>query len=466
MNHKFISSLFVGLISLPAYAAKKQPLEGAWHTFKADNGLEIVAMAAPKVPLVTIVLVSHAGAMTETKESNGLTHLWEHMFFKGNARLPDQEAFNRRVRQLGIVFNGDTSAEIVRYYFTLPSSNIDSGLQFMADAISSPLLADKELERERKVVMDEYDRAASQPGFDLHNIERMLIYGDQEHLRNALGRRSIIERASREQLLQIKSDVFVPANCALIVAGDFDPRTLGGMVNKHFGAWTTPKDWKPLNRGAFPAFPKSEEIVVKHPMAQNTLLQIAFQGPRALVETNDTLAADFLISLLEQRSGRFYKKYIDSGLTLNTALGYHTQGRAGELEIYSMVPSKNAIKTRDLLYQEPNEWLSSSFFSKGQLEDVRRKLIINHKFELNKPSEFAKTLAFWWGTTGMDYLDHYLPAMEKVSIADVQAFIRKYLIGKPRLTTMLINPKDAEQNGIADNSAPYRERFLKNYESK
>ena len=74
----------------------------------------------------------------------------------------------------------------------------------MADAISTPLLEPNELERERKVVLDEYDRNASQPGFDLFNIERMLIYGNHEYLRNPLGRRPIIEKATREQLLQIK----------------------------------------------------------------------------------------------------------------------------------------------------------------------------------------------------------------------------------------------------------------------
>ena len=461
-----VTALLLGVCASGSLqAVAKTPKDQAWSTFKASNGLDVVAMPAPKVPLVTIVLVSHAGAMTETKESNGLTHLWEHMFFKGNARLPDQEAFNRRIRQLGIVFNGDTSAEIVRYYFTLPSSNLDDGLQFMADAIATPLLDEKEMERERKVVMDEYDRNASQPGFELNNIERMLIYGDQEFLRNALGRRKIVEHATREQLLQIKKDVFVPANCALVVSGDFDLKSLKPLVDKHFGSWTTPPDWKPIDRGPFPPFPKSDTVIMKHPMAQNAMLQITYQGPRTLVEKDDTHTADVLISLLDHRSGKFFKKYIDSGLSMNTALGYHTQGSAGELLLYSIAPVKNVNKIKEQLYVEPKEWLAPDYFSKEQLEDVRRKLIVSHKFELNKPSDYAKTLAFWWGTTGMDYLDDYLPSMEKVSLQDVQKFIRSYLIDKPRLTTMLVNPKEADANGISDNSSIYKERLLKNYEA-
>lgn len=446
-----------------AKKAAKKSIEQAWTLSKASNGLDIVAMPSAKVPLVTIVLVSKAGARTETKELNGLTHLWEHMFFKGNARIPNQEAFNARIRELGIVYNGDTSSEIVRYYFTLPSNNLEQGLQFMADAIGTPLLEQKEMERERKVVLDEYDRNASQPGFELNNIERMLIYGNQEYLRNALGRRRIIETATRDQLLQIKKDVFVPANCALIVSGDFDPKTLPQLIDKHFATWTTPKDWHPVDRGPFPEFPKSQEVIMTHSMAQNALLQMTYKGPRASIEKDDTYAADILISLLNHHSGKFFKKFIDSGMTLNTQLSYQTQGIAGELSIYSMVQPNGLNAAKKALEAEPSEWLKADYFTKGQLEDVRRQLIVAHKFELNKPSDYAKTLAFWWGTTGMDYLTSYIPAMEKVSIPDIQKFVRKYFVGTPHITSVLVNDKQAKAAGISDTSKPFVDSLLKNY---
>lgn len=447
------------LLAQPAWSASEKPYELA----NASNGMPILAVPMSKVPLVTIVLVAKAGAMTELPTSNGLTHVWEHMFFKGNQRIPNQEAFNKRIRQLGITFNGDTSAEMVRYYFTLPSKNLDDGLQFMADAISTPLLEAKELERERKVVLDEYDRNASQPGFDLFNIERMVIYGNQEYLRNPLGRRSIIEKATREQLLQIRDDVFVPANSALIVAGDVNPVKLTEMVNKHFSNWKTPQGWKPVNRGEFPPFPQTTEVVKTHPLAQNVNQQITWKGPRATVEKSDTWAFDILIQLLDHRSGKFFKKYIDSGLTLNSGFSYHTQGQAGELVMFTMTTPENALKARAELLKEPSLWVKPGYFSDSQLEDVRRKLKINYKMELNKPSAYAKTLAFWWAITGLDYYDTYLRSMEKVSIKDVQNVVRKYLIDKPHVSMTLLNPKDADKSKITDNSAPFVDKYLKNY---
>jgi zinc protease len=425
--------------------------------------MSILSVPLAKVPLATIVLVVKAGAMTETPETNGLTHVWEHMFFKGNQRLPNQEAFNKRIRQLGITFNGDTSAEMVRYYFTLPARNLDDGLQFMADAISTPLLEVNELERERKVVLDEYDRNASQPGFELFNIERMVIYGSQEFLRNPLGRRSIIEKTTREQLLQIKQDVFVPGNSALIVAGDVEPSKVTNLVNKHFSNWTTPQGWKPVQRGEFPPFPKTTELVKTHPLAQNVNQQFTWKGPRANVQKSDSWAADILIQLLDHRSGKFYKKFIDSGLALNAGFSYHTQSQAGELVLFSMTTPENAAKAKAEMLNTPREWLKPGYFSESQLKDVRRKLRIGYKMELNKPSAYAKTLAFWWAVAGLDYYDNYLASMEKVTIKDVQTFIRNYLIDKSFVSVTLLNPTDSAKANLKDNSAPYVEKYLKNY---
>ena len=139
------------------------------------------------------------------------------------------------------------------------------------------------------------------------------------------------------------------------------------------------------------------------------------------------------------------------------------QGLAGELAVYSMVQAKSLAKVEDALEKETAEWLKPDYFSKTQLDDVRRQLIVGHKFELNKPSDYAKTLAFWWGTTGMDYLSGYIPAMEKVTIPDIQKFVRKYFVGAPHMTTVLINTKEAQAAGIADTSKPIMEKLLKNY---
>jgi len=122
------------------------------------NGLEVIVIENHMVPLVTIEIAVKNGAFVETPEYDGLAHLYEHMFFKANKNIRSQEAYLKRMRELGISFNGTTSSERVNYYFTLPIDSISEGMQFMKDAIRYPLFLADELERERQVVIGEYDR--------------------------------------------------------------------------------------------------------------------------------------------------------------------------------------------------------------------------------------------------------------------------------------------------------------------
>ncbi len=118
-----------------------------------DNGLEVIVIENQAVPLVTIELDVKNGAYTETPEYDGLSHLYEHMFFKANHVIPSQERYLQRLRQLGAAWNGTTSAERVNYDITVGTDSLLPGMQFMEDAIRFPLFLQDELERERPVVL-------------------------------------------------------------------------------------------------------------------------------------------------------------------------------------------------------------------------------------------------------------------------------------------------------------------------
>jgi len=110
-----------------------------FETKQLENGLTVIVSPDDTSPVVTICIAVKTGATCETPETNGLAHFYEHMFFKGNEALPDQTAYNRRLGELGILQNGATSTERVWYHITLGSDRFEGGLQFMFDAITSPL---------------------------------------------------------------------------------------------------------------------------------------------------------------------------------------------------------------------------------------------------------------------------------------------------------------------------------------
>ena len=133
------------------------------HKKTLPNGLDVIVVENHAVPLVTVELDVKNGAFTEPPEFDGLSHLYEHMFFKANRTIPSQERYLERLDELGAQWNGTTSEERVNYFVTLGVDSLVPGMQFMADAIRYPLFKQEELERERPVVLGEFDRGEASP---------------------------------------------------------------------------------------------------------------------------------------------------------------------------------------------------------------------------------------------------------------------------------------------------------------
>ena len=131
------------------------------------NGLEVIVVENHGVPLATVEADARNGSFTQSATYEGLSHLYAHMFFKANALFPQPDAFVNRASEIGAVFNGTTNEEQVNYYLTVPSDSTNAAMELLASALRAPLFLKDELERERAVVIGEYDRAESDPGHAL-----------------------------------------------------------------------------------------------------------------------------------------------------------------------------------------------------------------------------------------------------------------------------------------------------------
>src|SRR5438132_10931141 len=130
-------------VSAAAPAAARLP-EAKYVNKVLANGLEVIVMEDHSIPLVTCELAVRNGSFTEPPELNGLSHLFEHMFFKANRAVANAEQYLQRIGQLGIAYNGETREEVVEYYFTTTSPNIRAAMNFMRDATRYPLFDDGE----------------------------------------------------------------------------------------------------------------------------------------------------------------------------------------------------------------------------------------------------------------------------------------------------------------------------------
>lgn len=204
----FYSNLNIFIHAQSKSASKKlsSNYNSPFQTDKLSNGLDVITIENNNVPLVTISIAVRNGSFTEPEEFAGLSHLYEHMFFKANAVLPSQEVYMNRLHQLGIVFNGYTSDEVVVYFFTLPSKNLVEGVEFMANAIRSPMFKEDELARERPVVLGEFDRNEAEPTFSLRYALDSAMWNPFVCRKQPLGQRPVINSATVEKMKQIQKN--------------------------------------------------------------------------------------------------------------------------------------------------------------------------------------------------------------------------------------------------------------------
>ena len=410
------------------------------------NGLEVVVLEDHSVPIVTIELAVRNGSFTEPPELNGLSHLYEHMFFKANRAIANQEQYLQTIGQLGIAYNGTTQEEVVEYYFTTTSPNLRAAMNFMRDATRYPLFDEKEFERERQVVIGEIDRNESEPGYYLNKEMNDRLFYKYPSRKEPLGNRQTVSTATTAMMRLIQSRYYVPNNSALVVTGDVLTEDIYKMAQEFFG------DWPRRERDPFaefplvehPPLPKSEGTIIKQPV-QNVVIEIGWQGPSIGKDNAATYAADVFSFILRQPNSRFQRALVDSGLVTAVAFGYYTQRNVGPINIFAQTTPDKAQAALRAIYNEVAHFNDKDYYTDEELESAKALLEADDLYSREKFDEYAKVLGFWWSSTGIDYFRGYLGNLRRTSRADISRYITTYIQAKPHVGLAMISEQAQQQ---------------------
>jgi len=429
-------------------SAQRSELEKIIKRKVLANGLEVIVVENHGVPLATIEVDVKNGSFTQSPEFAGLAHMYEHMFFRSNSKFPDPEAFVGRAGDLGAVFNGTTTEERVNYYLTVSADSMDAGIRFLASALLSPLFRQDELERERQVVIGEYDRNESSPFFQLNREMDKLLYPGNFSRKNVIGDRQVILTTTPEKMRTIQRKYYVPNNSVLIVAGDVNPDQVFASAEKELGGWQRGAD--PFTADPIPAIPalaKDEGVVVEADVGAVTVF-LQWQGPSVGKDPKATYAADVFSDVLNDPSSNFQQRLVDSGLWQSMGVNYYTLNNVGPITISGQTSPENLRKALKALQDEIAKFDDPGYFDPGELENVKAHRAVSSAFDRERSSGFAHTLGFWWTVADLEYYMGYVDNMAKQTVADLRAYATKYIVGKPRITGVLIDPASRRQLGL------------------
>lgn len=444
-----VSRVLLGVAAMAGVGSVSR-LEGGGAEIRRavlENGLEVLLVPKEGVPLVTVEVAVRAGAFVETPELDGLTHLHEHMFFKANEAIPDQETYLRRLDELGMNWNGSTSHEVVRYFFTLPSGLLEEGLEFMRDAIQTPLFLEDELEKERKVVIGEYDRSEARPEFHLWQALQRALFGKYYSRKNVIGDREVILSATRQKLELIQSTFYVPNNAALILSGEFEPARGLELADAMFGHWERRPD--PFDANPVPRHPpllENDHLVVSQPV-QGASIRVGWHGPSVSEEPEETVVADVLYQMLAQPTHPFRRALVDSGLATDVSLSYYTLKYTGPITLAIETRPETALGALEVAREQLDALARGALLDEESLRRAQRDLVNEEIFEREKAREFAITLGFWWSVGGTEYYVRYPEMVESVTLEDVRSFVRRYL-SRNHVVVAMVSDEASEAHGI------------------
>lgn len=413
------------------------------------NGLQVIVFEDHSVPLVTVQLTIRNGSLTETLELNGLSHLYEHMFFKPSRPAKEGADYMKNIDQLGISYNGTTREEESDYFMTTTTPNFPVAMRFLSDSARYPAFDDQEFEQERQVVLGEIDRQQSNP-YGVLGIEmNKRLFHRFPTRKNPLGTRDSVRAATTALMRVIHERYFVPQNAAVIVTGDASPDAVFPLAQTLFG------DWRPRARDPFEEFPlvdhpplaRSEGALLNAPI-QPVLIEVGWQGPSAGKDDISTYAADVFSFILRQPDSRFQRRLVDAGLVTNAGLGYYTQRNVGPITLLLQTTPDKARAAIRTAYDEVAHFTDPDYFTDDELENAKTILESEELFDREKPSEYAHTISFWWASAGLDYFRGYLQRLRAITRADITRYVRTYIQGRPHIGLALLSEESAARSGL------------------
>jgi predicted Zn-dependent peptidase len=202
------------------------------HTL--ENGVRIVLAPMPQAQSVTVALMYAAGSRYETRETNGIAHFAEHMFFKGTENRPSSRDIAGEIDAIGGEFNAFTGKEYTGYYVRAAAEHRDTALDVLVDMLRHSKFEAEEIEREKGVIIEEMNMYFDTPRDYIGGVYEDLLYGDQPLGWDIVGRKETVRAATRDMFMQYIDRWYKPERLVVGVGGKIDGDVLEA-IQGHLG---------------------------------------------------------------------------------------------------------------------------------------------------------------------------------------------------------------------------------------
>lgn len=192
-----------------------------YKEFKLDNGLKVVLAPKSETSVVTVMLMFRVGSRNESLELAGISHVLEHMHYKGTKTRQTAIQVSEFIESVGGEHNAFTGKEYTGYYAKVASKHLKRGIDFISDLMLNSIFDSSELEKEKDVIIQEINMYQDYPVEVAFNNFDRVMYGDNSLGREVIGFKDSVKSVTREKLFEYKDQFYFGSNAALVIAGNF-----------------------------------------------------------------------------------------------------------------------------------------------------------------------------------------------------------------------------------------------------
>jgi len=418
------------------------------HEFTLDNGMKILIKEDHRAPVATTMVWYKVGSSYEHEGITGLSHVFEHMMFKGTEKYAPGE-FSRIIAANGGSQNAFTSRDYTAYYQSMEASRIELSIEMEADRMRNVIILDDEFAKELEVVKEERRmRTEDKPESLVYEQFSAAAFMTSPYRNPVIGWMSDLDSMTADDLRSWYKTWYAPNNAILAIAGDVDPQQVYELANKHFG---------PIETSAIPS-PKprrdiqqkgERRISVKAP-AELPYLLMGYKVP-VIATTTDSMepyALSVLSSIIDGgNSARFAKHLIREEQVVSSAsAGYNPTARLNGLFMFDANPAKgHTVEDAEQAIQRQIKLLQTELVSDDELARVKAQVIAGDVYE--KDSVFAQAMELGRLTTvGLDWRigDQYVENIQKITAEQIREVARKYLVSDT-LTVAVLEPQPLDR---------------------
>jgi zinc protease len=432
--------------------------------FTLSNGMTLIVRPDRRAPTVAHMLWVRVGSMDEVDGTSGVAHVLEHMMFKGTPSLKPGE-FSRRMAALGARENAFTSRDATAYHQQLPADKLEAVMRLEADRFANNQWADEEFVRELEVVKEERrQRTEESPRARMFEALNAMVFQANPYRRPVIGWMSDLDAMTPDDARAFYRQWYVPANAAVVIAGDVDVDQVRSLAEKHYGG---------IPARAVPARKPREEPEQVGPRrmeyraaVDQSLVSLVYKVPRwtggETASDQDALALTVLSAVLSGYSGARLERALVQGsgtggkrIADSAGASYGLMGRGPQLFSLSAVPATGVTPemAAGALKAEVQR-VAREGIGQAELKRVITQWTAGEVYQLDSVFNQARELGSYW-INGMDIHtgDRLMQRLRSVTPAQVQSVAQRYF-SEEQLTTAVLVPDASKRQAVTPARAP------------